>query len=216
MKVVKSLSLGTMAALLLGAAPVQSSAAEGIEGAPVMHALSTTLAAPAAGLQDFVTTAQQPVIFNDGTALDPGEFAWRPELAPNGPVEIVVSIPLQRAYVYRSGTLIGVTTVSTGRPGHATPTGSFDILEKRREHYSNLYNNAPMPFMQRLTWDGIALHAGQIPGRPASHGCVRLPMAFARELFQVTRVGATVHILDESPTPDVALIQARGTQLAAL
>lgn len=216
MKFVKSLSLGTMAALLLGAAPVQSSAAEGTEDAPAMHALSTTLAAPAAGLQDFVATAQQPVIFNDGTALDPGEFAWRPELAPTGVVEIVVSIPLQRAYVYRGGTMIGVTTVSTGRPGHATPTGSFDILEKRREHYSNLYNNAPMPFMQRLTWDGIALHAGQIPGRPASHGCVRLPLAFARQLFQVTQVGATVHILDESPTPDVALIQARGTQLASL
>ena len=92
----------------------------------------------------------------------------------------MVSIPQQRAYVYRGGTLIGVTTVSTGRPGHDTPTGRFEILEKRREHFSNLYNNAPMPFMQRLTWDGIALHAGQIPGRPASHGCVRLPLEFAR------------------------------------
>jgi hypothetical protein len=216
MKIAKSLPLGTMAALLLGAAPVQSSAAEGAGEITGMHRLSETLAAPAAGLQDFVTTAQQPVIFNDGTELDPGEFAWRPELAPSGAVEIVVSIPLQRAYVYRGGTMIGVTTVSTGRPGHATPTGSFDILEKRREHYSNLYNNAPMPFMQRLTWDGIALHAGQIPGRPASHGCIRLPLAFARQLFQATRVGATVHILDESPTPDVALIQARGAQLASL
>lgn len=220
MKIVKSLSLGTVLALTLAAAPVQSTAAEqsaSVAPAAVpMHALAETMAAPAAGMQDFVTVAQQPVVFADGSDLDPGEFAWRPELATSGAVELVVSIPLQRAYVYRGGTLIGVTTVSTGRPGHATPTGSFDILEKRREHYSNLYNNAPMPFMQRLTWDGIALHAGQIPGRPASHGCVRLPLEFARLLFSATQVGATVHIVDDSPTPDVALITARGEQLASL
>ena len=101
----------------------------------------------------------------------------------------MVSIPLQRAYVYRGGALIGVTTVSTGKPGHRTPTGKFDILQKRAKHFSNLYNNAPMPFMQRLTWGGIALHAGQIPGRPASHGCVRLPLDFARNLFGVTSDG---------------------------
>lgn len=220
MKIVKSLSLGTVLALTLAAAPVQSTAAEqsgaAVPEAAAMHTLSQALGAPAAGMEDLVATAQQPVIFADGTDLDPGEFAWRPELATSGPVEMVVSIPLQRAYVYRGGTLIGVTTVSTGRPGHRTPTGSFDILEKRREHYSNLYNNAPMPFMQRLTWDGIALHAGHIPGRPASHGCVRLPLEFARLLFQVTQVGATVHIVDGSPTPDVALIEARGVRLASL
>jgi len=151
--------------------------------------------------------AQQPVVQSaaDISSLDPGEFVWQPELAAEGPVEMVVSIPLQIAYVYRGGTLIGVTTVSTGRPGHRTPTGRFPIIEKRREHYSNLYNNAPMPFMQRLTMDGIALHAGQIPGRPASHGCVRLPLAFARHLFSVTAVGANVHITEDSPTADTAL-----------
>ena len=141
--------------------------------------------------------------------LRPGEFVWQPELAGQGAVEIVVSIPLQRAYVYRGGTLIGITTVSTGRQGHETPTGTFNILQKRREHYSNLYNNAPMPFMQRLTWDGIALHAGQIPGHPASHGCVRLPLAFARQLFAVTEIGASVHILEQSPSPAEALVMAR-------
>ena len=83
-------------------------------------------------------------------------------------------------------------------------------MEKHREHYSNLYNSAPMPFMQRLTMGGIALHAGQIPGHPASHGCVRLPLAFARILFGVTQVGAAVHIIDESPTPASALNVARG------
>ncbi len=143
-------------------------------------------------------------------ALEPGQFVWQPERATEGAVEIVVSVPLQRAYVYRGGILIGVSTVSTGRQGHETPTGSFAILEKRREHYSNLYNNAPMPFMQRLTWDGIALHAGEIPGRPASHGCVRLPLAFARHLFAVTQVGAAVHVLPLAPTAEQALALVRG------
>jgi hypothetical protein len=83
-------------------------------------------------------------------------------------------------------------------------------LQKRRQHFSNLYNNAPMPFMQRLTWDGIALHAGEIPGRPASHGCVRLPLAFAKALFEVTRVGASVHIVDHAPAPAEALAMVRG------
>ena len=147
--------------------------------------------------------------------LRPGEYVWQPERSPAGEVEMVVSIPLQRAYVYRGGTLIGITTVSTGKPGHRTPTGKFDILEKRARHFSNKYNNAPMPFMQRLTWDGIALHAGQIPGRPASHGCVRLPLAFARELFAVTRVGASVHVVDQSPAPREALAMIRGNAVYA-
>ena len=142
--------------------------------------------------------------------LAPGEFVWQPEQSTEGAVEMVVSIPLQRAYVYRGGILIGVTTVSTGRRGHTTPTGRFPIIEKRREHYSNLYNNAPMPFMQRLTMGGIALHAGHIPGVPASHGCVRLPLAFARHLFGVTSVGGNVHIVDSSPSPDIALAMVRG------
>ena len=144
------------------------------------------------------------------STLDPGEFIWHPKAAKEGSVEIVVSLPLQVAYVYRGGTLIGVSTVSSGKPGHETPTGRFDILQKRAKHFSNLYNNAPMPFMQRLTWGGIALHAGQIPGRPASHGCVRLPLEFARNLFSVTRVGASVHIVDTSPAPQEALAMARG------
>jgi lipoprotein-anchoring transpeptidase ErfK/SrfK len=151
-----------------------------------------------------------PAAVETATDLSPGEFVWQPERAPVGEVEIVVSIPLQRAYVYRGGTLIGVTTVSTGKPGHRTPTGKFDILQKRAKHFSNLYNNAPMPYMQRLTWGGIALHAGQIPGRPASHGCVRLPLAFARNLFGVTSMGGSVHIVDKSPAPQEALAMVKG------
>ena len=86
----------------------------------------------------------------------------------------------------------------------------FNILQKRREHYSNLYDNAPMPFMQRLTWDGIALHAGQIPGHAASHGCVRLPMDFARALFTATEVGASVHVTNAAPpSAELALAMVR-------
>jgi lipoprotein-anchoring transpeptidase ErfK/SrfK len=137
--------------------------------------------------------------------LKPGDYIWAPEASTSGPVEVVVSLPLQLAYVYRGGTLIGVSTVSTGKPGHETPAGSFEILQKRQEHYSNKYDNAPMPFMQRLTWDGIALHAGAIPGTPASHGCVRLPMKFAKALFGATKLGASVHIIEAVATPDEAV-----------
>ena len=138
-------------------------------------------------------------------SLKPGEYLWMPELAPQGPVVIVVSLPEQMAYVYRNGVRIGVSTISSGKKGNETPTGVFTILQKRKEHYSNLYDNAPMPFMQRLTWDGIALHAGKLPGYPASHGCVRLPKPFAEKLFTVTDYGMTVVVADEASTaPTVA------------
>jgi lipoprotein-anchoring transpeptidase ErfK/SrfK len=154
--------------------------------------------------------AQAGAALSEETSLRPGQFVWQPEQAQSGEIEIVVSLPLQRAYVYRGGTLIGVSTVSTGREGYETPVGTYSILQKRREHYSNLYNNAPMPFMQRLTWDGVALHAGEIPDGPASHGCVRLPMAFARHLFAATELGAAVHVTDLAPAPGEALAMVRG------
>ena len=127
--------------------------------------------------------------------LKPGDFIWRDgEAKVVGPVRVEVSISDQRAYLYRGETLVAVSTVSTGRPGHRTPTGTFPITEKRAVHFSNKYNNAPMPHMQRLTDDGIALHAGHIPGHPASHGCVRLPKKFAAALFKVTQRGTPVKI----------------------
>lgn len=124
--------------------------------------------------------------------LRPGEFLWMPQVAPLGPVLMVVSLSTQRVIVYRNGIPIAVSTVSTGKAGKRTPAGVFTILQKRQFHRSNIYSNAPMPFMQRLTWTGIALHAGNLPGYPASHGCIRLPMAFARQLFDVTELGMTV------------------------
>lgn len=135
--------------------------------------------------------------------LRPGEFTWTPELAPSGPVAVIVSLPEQRAYVYRNGVRIGVSTISSGRPGFETPSGVYTILQKHREHYSNLYDNAPMPFMQRLTWGGVALHAGALPGYPASHGCVRLPRAFAEKLFEVTSAGTVVVVASDAFPPTV-------------
>lgn len=128
----------------------------------------------------------------DPLALKPGQFLWHPEIAPSGPIVLVVSLDEQRAYVYRNGIAIGVSTISSGKKGKETPTGVFTILQKNKDHRSNLYNSAPMPYMQRLTWDGIALHGGNLPGYPASHGCVRLPLAFAEKLFLETRNGDTV------------------------
>lgn len=133
--------------------------------------------------------------------LKPGEFVWRPDLSPQGPVVLVVSLPEQRAFVYRNGVLIGASTVSTGKKGYETPTGVFTILQKHEDHYSNLYANAPMPFMQRLTWSGVALHAGKLPGYPASHGCVRMPYEFAQRLFTATKTGLTVVVSDEKEFP---------------
>jgi hypothetical protein len=124
--------------------------------------------------------------------LQQGEFIWLGDVSRSGPLLLVVSLDEQRAYVYRNGVLIGVSTASTGKKGYETPTGVFTILQKNKEHYSNLYNNAPMPYMQRLTWGGIALHAGGLPGYPASHGCIRLPSEFARRLFEITSTGMTV------------------------
>ena len=133
--------------------------------------------------------------------LKPGEFTWHPDRSPNGPVAIVVSIPEQRVHVYRNGVRIAVSTCSTGKPGHATPTGIFTVLQKDKHHRSSTYNNAPMPNMNRLTWSGIALHAGNLPGYPASHGCVRLPMDFSEKLFGITHVGTPVIIAGSHTDP---------------
>jgi hypothetical protein len=133
--------------------------------------------------------------------LKKGEFLWMADAVSSGPIVMVVSITEQRAYVYRNGILIGATTVSTGRPGHLTPTGVFTVLQKQKEHRSTIYDGAPMPYMQRLTWGGIALHAGGLPGYPESHGCVHLPSEFAKELFAISPAGMTVVIADAASEP---------------
>ena len=169
------------------------------------------MAAPlAASAQVTVSMETGQLLANDG--LRPGQSRWQPEAATaTGAISIVVSVSLQRAYVFRGTTLIGVTTVSTGQPGYDTPTGRYRILEKQVTHHSSLYENAPMPFMQRLTVDGIALHAGVIArsGAPVSHGCIRLPPAFAQRLYGMTAIGTVVIVTDETPnTPEEALTLA--------
>jgi lipoprotein-anchoring transpeptidase ErfK/SrfK len=114
-------------------------------------------------------------------------------------VLIVVSLASQRLFVFREGALWDVSKVSTGKPGNDTPEGIFPILQKKAMHRSNLYDDAPMPWMQRLTWGGVALHAGRVPGYPASHGCIRLPAGFAKRLYAITRFNSTIVIVAGEP-----------------
>ena len=155
--------------------------------------LAASVVAPFGAKSLFALTQDQPV---DPATLKPGEFSWKPERSPEGPVVILVSIPKQWVVIYRNGVQIAASTCSTGRPGHRTPAGVFVILEKDKNHHSSTYDNAPMPYMERLTWGGVALHAGNLPGYPASHGCVRLPLEFAQLLFGVTTLGTPVVMAD--------------------
>jgi hypothetical protein len=134
-------------------------------------------------------------------ALKPGDYVWHPEVSPAGPVVVLVSLPDQIMYVYRNGVRIGRSTVSTGKPGKRTPTGVFTVLQKKVEHESSIYKGAKMPNMQRLTWSGIAMHAGNLPGYPASAGCVRMPVDFAVKLYAVTTLGSTVIIANNNSAP---------------
>ncbi|MFY7835881.1 MAG: L,D-transpeptidase family protein [Novosphingobium sp.] len=114
-------------------------------------------------------------------------------------VLIVVSKASQQMHVFKDGQLWASSPVSTGKRGHSTPAGVFPILQKKVYHRSNLYSNAPMPYMQRLTWGGIAIHAGRLPGYPASHGCIRLPYAFAKSLYALTRAASTTVVVTNEP-----------------
>src|ERR1700694_506700 len=114
--------------------------------------------------------------------------------APKGPLQIIISIADQRVSLYDNGALIARSSVSTGTPGHPTPLGVFSVIGKQRWHRSNIYSAAPMPYMQRITWSGIALHAGVVPGHPASHGCIRLKNDFAVRLWHLSKRGTRVII----------------------
>ena len=144
-------------------------------------------------------------------SLKPGSYLWHPDVAAAGAVNILVDLDRQIAFVYRGGTLIGLSSVSTGMDGHQTPIGSFTILQKQIDHKSNLYHEASMPYMERLTWDGVALHAGGVPGHRESHGCVHLPIAFAKLLYGVTDIGATVELRGTPPTDSIDEAQAATT-----
>ena len=138
--------------------------------------------------------------------LAPNRYIWN-DTNNADPVSVVINIGEQRAYVYRGEQLVAATSVSTGKDGKETPSGTFTILQKAVDHRSNIYDSAPMPYMQRLTWDGVAIHAGRNPGFPASHGCIRVPTDFAKKLFAVTTLGTQVTVIGEdgevAPTPSV-------------
>ncbi len=127
-------------------------------------------------------------------ALRPGQYVWRDVPANAGRERVVISLSDQLAYLYRGNALMAVTTISSGTDRNPTPTGIFAVLNKKTMHRSRKYENAPMPFAQFIDRYGVALHAGHNPGRPASHGCVRLPTAFAKKLFAVTDLGTPVYI----------------------
>src|SRR5712671_1204314 len=111
---------------------------------------------------------------------------------PQGPLIIAISIDRQKMKVYDANGLFAESPVSTGMKGHSTPMGVFSVIQKNKMHRSNIYSGAPMPYMQRITWSGVAMHAGVLPGYPASHGCIRMPMAFAMKMWNWTKMGARV------------------------
>lgn len=163
-------------------------------------AAASVAAAPAS---DFRPTMAQKV-----AALGPGQFVWAEERAAAGPLLLTIDLTKQRVMVYRDGALIAAATISTGSAGRETPTGVFTILEKKVMHRSSTYDDAPMPFMQRLTTKGIAIHAGDLPGYPASHGCIRLPNEFAKKLYEVTEIGTPVMITDDTQIAEQKRIAA--------
>ena len=171
---------------------VTGSLALSMIAAPAIAMIETPEAKAAAA--DAAADAHAEMVATFGVdALRAGQYLWD-EQAGTGEARLVISLSNQMAYLYRGDRLTAVTTISSGKPGKDTPTGYFPILEKRPMYRSVKYDNAPMPHMQRIDNYGIALHAGRLPGRPASHGCIRLPAKFAAKLFAVTKVGTSVMI----------------------
>ncbi len=126
--------------------------------------------------------------------LSPGEYVWSTSVPATGETKVIVDLLTQTAYAYRADQLVGAASISSAKRGKVTPLGFWSVLEKKKFHRSRKYNNAPMPFMQRLDEYGIAMHGGPNPGYPASHGCIRMPMKFAENLFALTKVGSKVVI----------------------
>ena len=126
--------------------------------------------------------------------LTPGNFVWAETLPTEGDAKIVIDLLTQTAYAYRGDVLVGAASISSAKTGMVTPLGFWKVEEKRKTYRSKKYGNAPMPFMQRIDEYGIALHGGENPGYPASHGCVRMPMKFAEKLFGLTKLGTEVII----------------------
>ena len=126
--------------------------------------------------------------------MRPGEFKWAPAVPKEGETKVVIDLMSQLFYVYRGDALAGVSTISSGKKGKETPLGFWSVMTKKKKGFSRKYDNAPMPYMQMYDPKGIAFHAGANPGYPASHGCVRLPLKFAEQLFGMTKIGTKIII----------------------
>lgn len=163
-----------------------------LSSAPAIASIETPEAKSAASDAAAIARFHMEEVFGD-KQLKTGQYVWR-KGAHGGQPRLVISLSEQLAYLYRGDALVAVSTISTGTPKNPTPTGIFSVLDKKPMHRSIKYDLAPMPFMQRIDTYGIALHAGHLPGYPASHGCIRLPADFARKLYGITSLGATVII----------------------
>ncbi|MBV8907632.1 MAG: L,D-transpeptidase family protein [Sphingomonas sp.] len=173
----------------------------GCETAPAPKVASAKPATPAVGEVPYHwTVGNAPQAHKDMVAafgrlgLKPGEYVWSATVPKEGDPRIVADLLTQMVYLYKGDTLVGASSMSSAKQGHVTPYGYWTILEKRPFYRSKKYDNAPMPFMQRIDEYGIAFHGGVNPGYPASHGCMRLPMKFAEKLYGVTKVGTKVVI----------------------
>ena len=178
----KKLALALAAAGMLVLAPA----------APALASLETPEAKSEAADAAMMARLDMEEVFGP-KELKPGQYVWRKGSFAGEP-RVVVSLSDQLAFLYRGDQLVAVSAVSTGVDEHPTPTGIFSVRLKKPMHRSVKYDNAPMPFMQMIDQYGVALHAGHNPGRPASHGCIRLPSEFAKRLYGVTDLGATVMI----------------------
>ena len=177
--------------------PVEAPAAQPVEPVPAPVVTPAPVTPPAVD----TPPVDPPKKKGPVDSLKPGQFVWEKRESYNNPLRLVAVLDIQRLYVFDGDDLVGFATISTGKKGKETPTGAFKILQKKIYHESNIYANAPMPFMQRLTWDGIALHAGHNPGYPASHGCIRLPKPFAQALYDATQMDGEVVILASLTKP---------------
>jgi lipoprotein-anchoring transpeptidase ErfK/SrfK len=185
-------TIATMALVLLAGCATVPPPAPLVAAAPPAPAASEL---PYRWTQGNAPQAYKDMVTEFGRkGLKPGEYVWATAVPPEGDPRIVVDLLTQMAYAYRGDKLVGATTISSARKGMVTPLGFWSILEKRPFYRSKKYENAPMPFMQRIDGYGIAFHGGNNPGYPASHGCIRLPMKFAEKLYGLTKVGSKVII----------------------
>jgi len=176
-------------------------------GAAALVAAAPSLAASGGG-------SGQDALAQQASMLQPDDWVWQ-EDGGTGRLRVVVSLTDQRAYVYRGDRMIAVSGAATGRDGKETPVGVFTILQKQVKHRSNKYDSAPMPYMERLTWDGVAIHGGSTPGYRDSHGCIHVPLAFARKLYGETKIGTTVEVTDASVVPTDPLMLPPDPQVDA-